>query len=189
MAVASVTDFDEDEIMKKVKIIIGFGAAILATSVSVNAFANGPVRYDYARVVEAEPITSTVRVSTPREECWQEQVVHEERRPGSATGAILGGIIGAAVGNELGHHKSNKRVGAVAGAILGSSVGHDVSRREHHRYTSLEDRCRTYNDYHEEQRVTGYNVLYRYNGEVYSTRTSRHPGDSLKIKVSITPIL
>lgn len=180
--------------MKHSKKVLGISAIALAMCASVQVFARGPVKYDYASVVEVEPITHTVRVSTPRKECWQEQVVHEKSRHRSASGAILGGIIGAALGNELGHKKSNKRVGAVAGAILGSSIGNNISRNGGHRrnhglYTSVEERCRTYNDYHEEERVSGYNVRYRYNGETYSTVTSRDPGDSIKLKVSITPIL
>lgn len=171
---------------------------VLVTFVSVQAFARDPIRYDYAKVLEAKPITQTVRVSSPQEECWQEEVVHEDSKPRSATGAILGGIVGAAVGNELGHKKSNKRVGAVAGAILGSSIGHNASRNNernsshrgnHHQQVSVEERCRTFNNYHEEERVTGYNVLYRYNGDTYSTVTTKHPGDSLKLRVAITPVL
>jgi len=181
-----------ERVMKRSNQLLIVSASILTMLVSVQVSAKGPVTYDYAKVLEAEPITHIVRVSTPREECWQEQVVHEESRPRSATGAIFGGIIGAAVGNKLGHGKSNKRVGAVAGALLGSSIGNNASRanhRPHHQYTSTEERCRIYNDYHDEERITGYNVQYLYNGNTYSTVTTRHPGNSLKLKVAITPIL
>ena len=154
----------------------------------------GPVTYVYGEVVESRPIMTTVRVNQPRQECWQERVVHRQparRHSGSSTGTILGGLIGAAVGNELGHSQKNKKVGAVAGGLLGASIGRDISRPHYstgsnHRI-SYEQRCNTVDEYYNEERVSGYHVVYRYNGNTYTTRSSVAPGDNIRLKVSVTP--
>ena len=168
---------------------------IFISALQVNA---AEVSYDYARVVDVDPITKTVRVSQPREECWQEEVIHREparHHQASSTGTILGGIVGAAIGNRLGHGKTNKKVGAVAGAVLGASIGHDMSRRAHasstpaRSYKTTEERCEIVRDYYEQEKITGYHVTYRYHGEVYETRTKVHPGKRIKLRVNISPVL
>jgi len=163
-------------------LLLGFGMPLSA---------NSHTTFIYATVLEAEPIIRIINRSTPRESCWDQQVVIREKRASSSTGAVLGGIIGAAIGNELGHHKSNKQVGAVAGAVLGSTIGHDVSRAHAGAAQDrvvTEQRCKTVYETYEEEQITGYDVIYRYNGSNYETKTKHHPGDTLKLKVSITPV-
>ena len=153
----------------------------------------GDVSYEYATVVAADPIVKTVRVTTPRKECWEEEVVlRRERYHDDGVGTVVGGIIGGAIGNAVGHKKRNKQVGAVVGAVLGATVGHAVSNQNRH--SSVERRgteevCEVYHDYHEEERIVGYDVRYRYNEMTYATRTSRDPGDTLKIRVSVSPVI
>ena len=173
------------------------GALLLATSAQAGPGKRN-VNYDYAKVVGVDPITETVRVSTPRRECWTEKVEHYKERKGykSATPVILGSIIGGAIGNELGHHKDAKRGGLLVGAILGGSIGRDIQRsygRNHSRnhggtYYTNEEVCKTYNDYHDEERVVGYNVAYKYRGHVYHTETPQHPGKRIKVKVKVIPV-
>ena len=81
-----------------------------------------------------------------------------------------------------------------AGAILGGSVARDAQRhhRQHHHaaresYTTYEKRCETTHTYHDETQPDGYLVDYEYNGRVYTTRTHRHPGDRIRVTVSVTP--
>lgn len=150
---------------------------------------HGPgTHYEYGQVLRAKPIYETHRTSVPRQSCWQEQVTHRSRS-NSSTGTIVGGIIGAAVGHELGHKKRNKQIGAVAGAVLGSSIGYDLTRGQRHQPVhSTRERCETVYEEHSERVIVGYRVKYRYNGQVYRTRTDRHPGDRVKLKVSVTPV-
>lgn len=169
--------------------------ALLTAGILISgaALAKHDRQYDYAKVIEAEPITQQVRVATPRQECWDEEVAHyDERGYRSATPTLLGSVIGGAIGNELGHHKDAKRAGIVVGAILGGSIGRDIGQRVNDRrggtYYTTEQVCRNYQDYHDEQRIVGYHVLYRYRGEVYSTETEHHPGDRIKVRVSVTPV-
>ncbi|MBI2381102.1 MAG: glycine zipper 2TM domain-containing protein [Gammaproteobacteria bacterium] len=146
--------------------------------------------YDYATVLRSIPVHDRVRVSTPRERCWAEEVPVEVERGGSdsMTGTIVGGIIGAAVGNAVGHHSTNKKVGAVAGGLLGASIGHDVSNRGNTevRYEH-EQRCETVDEVEYEERIVGYDVTYRYGGETRTTRLERDPGNSLRVRVDVTP--
>jgi uncharacterized protein YcfJ len=153
---------------------------------------HGPsAHYEYGRVIKAKPIYETRVTSTPRQSCWQEQVTtHRQSGSNSSTGTIVGGIIGAAVGHELGHKKRNKQIGAVAGAVLGSSIGYDLTRGKRHSRPvhSTRERCETVYDEHSDRVVVGYRVKYRYNGQIYRTRMDRHPGDRIKLKVSVTPV-
>lgn len=146
--------------------------------------------YEYGRVLNAKPIYETRTTSVPRQSCWQEQVTHHSSQNSSATGTIVGGIIGAAVGHELGHKKRNKQIGAVAGAVLGSSIGYDLTKgnQRHQPVHSTRERCETVYEEHSEQVVVGYHVKYRYNGQIYRTRTDRHPGDRIKLQVSVAPV-
>jgi len=174
----------------KMKMITAlFVAATLTTPLTL---AGHKANNDYARVVSVEPIIKNIRVSTPRQECWQEQVSHYERpKSRSATPTIVGAIVGGLIGNELGHHNTAKKAGLAAGAILGGSIGRDIGRKNagpgQHYYTT-EQRCETYQDYHDEERITGYHVGYKYHGNIYHTRTQNHPGKRIKVRVTVTPI-
>ncbi len=145
---------------------------------------------DYAEVVAVEPHLRTVRVSNPRQECWNE-TVNVRRAPAgrSFTPEIVGGILGAAVGNQFGGG-SGRDIATVAGAVLGGSLGHDYkNRRQSAGYQQVvEERCRTVHDDYTEQRVDGYDVTYRYQGRTYSTRMGHDPGDSLRVRVAVSPI-
>ncbi len=170
----------------KIRILLGVTGVLLAVSVQ----ADPASRYEFGTVLESHPIMAVSRLQEPRQQCWDEPVVFQERRRQSATGTILGGIIGAAIGNKVGHGRSNKRVGAVAGAVLGATIGNDISRkgRHGHSYQAVEQRCRTVYEVVEEERVIGYNVKYRYAGHTYTTETEKDPGSSLRLKVSIEPM-
>lgn len=144
---------------------------------------------DYARVLEAEPIIEVVRVEEPREVCWTEHVTHRRSRGyNSATPEILGGIIGGVVGNQFGRG-SGKDVATVAGAILGGSIAHDMERRRrtygYATYSEPVQRCRVEHDYYEQERIVGYDVRYRYNGEVYRTRMDHDPGRRVRVRVNV----
>lgn len=40
---------------------------------------------------------------------------------------------------------------------------------------------------HEERRIAGYDVEYRYKGQVYMSRMEYDPGDKLRIRISVAP--
>ena len=172
-----------------------FAGSVLAGHENAGHVSQNHVSYDYATVIDAQPIIRTIRVSTPREECWQEQVVYEaERAHGNhAVGTVVGGVLGGALGNAVGHKKSNKRVGAVVGAVLGATLGNAIasnnSQASPGRRYGTQERCQVYQDAHEEERVIGYQVRYRYHDQTYSTRMDTRPGDTIKIRMAISPVI
>jgi uncharacterized protein YcfJ len=160
--------------------------------------------YDYARVVDVEPIVHRVRVSVPNRECWTEtryeDVSYSERvqgapRPRGAAGSmILGGIIGAAIGNQIGSG-DGRRAATVAGAVIGSAIGHDAADRRNGRYERVvtesrpyeAERCEVRYDERFEERIEGYHVTYVYNGITQTTRLPYDPGDRIRVRVDVHP--
>ena len=157
--------------------------------------------YDYARVINVTPIVESYQVNNPVKECWDEQVRYEPRhnnsdrydQPKSHTADILGAIIGGAIGNRFGHGDGRK-IATVAGAVLGRSVGRDISRnnKRHyndagHRYETVQQ-CELRDSYSTKEHVVGYDVSYKYNGNVYQTQLDNHPGNEIKVKVTVNPV-
>jgi uncharacterized protein YcfJ len=161
-------------------------AGALFAGVTATAVADGEVYYDHAKVIDARPVYTTVRVSTPREECHDVRVSSGRGKRNTYTSVILGGIVGAAIGNELVHGKHNEW-GAAAGALLGGSLGNDF----YHRYQSprsghaTERRCRTVESYDRRRELSGYDVTYRYHGREYSTVMDHDPGKRVRVAVSV----
>lgn len=147
---------------------------------------------DEAQVIDSVPIYTEVRVETPRRECWQETTTHYDRPYGgkSITPEILGGIVGGVVGNQFGSGRG-KDIATVAGAVLGGSVAHDIKRRHYAKqygYPVTTERCRVVKDYHTEERLSGYRVTYEYDGRRYTTTTADDPGDTIRVRVAVSPI-
>jgi uncharacterized protein YcfJ len=92
--------------------------------------AGAATTYEEADVVDSRPIYRIVEVSSPQEECWEEEVVRQDvrRRGDSYTPGLLGMVIGGALGNAVGHHSTNRKVGTVVGAVLGGSIARDIQR-------------------------------------------------------------
>ena len=160
--------------------------------VSSNSWAE--TSYETAQVLESRPIYQVVEVSTPEEQCREEEIAVDRysRQANSGTPVLISTLIGGAIGNAVGHNKSNKRVGAVLGAMLGHSVGRDIIRQGNQsssREYQTVQRCDTVYREHEEERLVGYQVTYVYNGQEYSVRTNSDPGDEIRIKVSVQPVL
>jgi uncharacterized protein YcfJ len=149
--------------------------------------ANRQTRHKYAKVIDVQPIYQNVSYYEPQQECRYEQ--RATRSNNNTTAVIVGSLLGGAIGNELGHKKSNKRVGAVAEAILGGSIANDVTRGNRSYYGQQEQVCTTTQQVRYEEKITGYNVAYRYLGETYYTRMDRRPNDKIKIEVSVRPVL
>jgi uncharacterized protein YcfJ len=158
---------------------------------------NGGDAYDYARVVDVQPLVSRVRVSTPQRECWDETRV-DNRGYGnsplprsSAGGAVLGGIVGAVIGHQIGHGQGRDAATAV-GAVVGAAVGSQQAQRRAayasappQQYTV--QRCET--RYHDEwqERTDGYRVTYVYNGRRQVTQLPYRPGDRIRVRVDVSP--
>ncbi len=162
-------------------------AALLVASGIAHA---GGVQYHYAPVVSVEPRYQIHRTPVDREICWEEQG-YERVREGSssATPTIVGALIGGVVGSQFGSG-SGRRAATAAGAAVGGSIGHDVGRSNRgstHYYPVSRERCSVQRDWHEEQAVSGYRVGYRHGGQVYYTHMRHHPGDQIRVRVTVAP--
>jgi len=167
---------------------------IVALSLLLPSAALAETNYEYAAVVEARPVYQVVEVQVPQEQCWEEDVAvdRQRRSSNSNTGVLLSTIIGGAIGNAVGHNKSNRRVGTVVGAVLGHSVGRDIIRSNSQpavREYQKVQRCETVYDEVQEERLVGYDVTYLYQGEERSIRTSEDPGEQIRLRVDVQPVL
>ena len=131
---------------------------------------------DYATVVSSTPIVQAVPV--PRQDCVdvQRQVAPQP----SGAGALIGAIVGGVVGNQFGHGMGRAAATGL-GAIGGSALGNHVEMSNQPGGVVSSRQCRTVQAH--EKRVVGYDVVYEFNGQRYSTRLDRDPGPHLAIDV------
>lgn len=158
-------------------------------------YSNG-ANYDVAQVTRVDPIIDPPR-QIQREECWNEPAYgsndgyYRDNRS-NAPGTVLGAVIGGALGNLAGKGDGRKAA-TIAGAVIGGSVGNSASRNQHARdgYSGggSVQRCRTVTEYeNSEDRVSGYNVTYRYAGKTYHAVTGYHPGKTIRVRVDVQPV-
>jgi len=160
-------------------------------------------QYDYAKVVDVQPVIEVVQIPQDREVCRQQPVqrrVAEYRSPGPAIfGAILGGVIGNQLSRGHGHghgyghgrrgHGGNRAVATVAGAAIGGAVatGIQYSKYPPRYYTENVRVCSTETSWRSEERVIAWDVSYKYRGQVYHSRMDEPPGDRIRVRVSVDP--
>src|SRR5690349_4174566 len=128
------------------KVLVGFVAAAISLG-SAGAFAqdryddgrynsgyDDGAGYDYAKVVDVQPLVTRVRVTTPQRECWDE-TRYDDRGYGngpmprsSAGGAVLGAVIGGVLGHQIGSGRGRDAATA-AGAVIGAAVGSKQAQR------------------------------------------------------------
>jgi uncharacterized protein YcfJ len=161
------------------------GIAIAAALLGISAAANATT-YDYAKVISVKPVVRYVTVRTPVRECWQdtEYYTRSEPRPGSTGRTIAGAVIGGVIGHQFGGGRG-KDAATLAGSMIGAAVGHGPVREVE--YSRPVERCETHYQSREEERIEGYDVVYRYHGQNYATRMPYDPGKKIKVRVDIRP--
>ena len=183
--------------MKKVKTIV---LSSLLFGLSVNSVL-AETFYDYARVVKVQPVYHYVTVSQPVQQCYPVEhrvkvpsrhannYHHNDRKGATIVGAVLGGAIGNVLGKATG---SNRNVTTLAGAVIGGSIAHDSQHIRHDRHyktqVRIEQHCEVvYQKSKKVREVKGYDVKYRYEGQAYKTFMRKHPGDTVKVRVRVSP--
>lgn len=159
------------------KTIIRSGTfAAASAAVAVFGLAANAGAAEYARVVSATPVSSAVTV--PRQDCAEVQQVVQQQPSGA--GALIGAIAGGVLGNQFGHG-FGRAAATGLGVVAGSSIGNRVEANNNPPVTVVGRDCRTVSQY--QNRVIGYDVVYEYNGQRYSTRTGSDPGPRIAIDV------
>jgi uncharacterized protein YcfJ len=145
--------------------------------------ADDNAHYGWADVLRADPIQGVTRTEVPRQECYDQPVVRHEGG-NSAVGTVLGAVIGGVLGSTVGKG-DGRRAATVVGAVAGGAVGNQTSRGRD--YEDNQTQCREVNSVSEQRRIIGYNVEYRYRGEVYMSRLNYDPGERLHVRIRVDP--
>jgi uncharacterized protein YcfJ len=155
--------------MLKTSLAAAASAALLGAAASASAA-------DYANVISATPVSGSV--AAPRQDCVQaEQIVQQ---PPSGAGAVIGAIAGGVIGNQFGHG-FGRAAATGLGVVAGSTIGNNVEANANPPQAVPVRRCRTVSGY--ENRIVGYDVIYEYNGQRYTTRLPSDPGPRLAIDI------
>lgn len=185
------------KIMKKAFLVISIVAVVITFIPVAQAGHKGhkskrATFYDRAPVIDVEPIKRTVRVSVPERECWEEEVHYSRPAIDAADAArnvFIGGVIGGVIGHQFGRGRG-KDAATLAGTLIGASVAHGHTKRKargHEYSVAYEEHCRVVNQYHTEERIDGYWVTYRYQGELFTIRMPYDPGDWIQVRVQVSP--
>lgn len=162
--------------------LLPLAPALAQSGEPVDPFAAEHVNFAYAQVLRVQAVYADIEVPRAVEYCDDYDRV-ERTGPRSAGGTVLGALIGGAIGNQIGSG-SGRRAATVAGAVAGGAIGHAAGSETRVR---SENRCHLVEEFVVETQVTGYDVEYRYRGEVYVSRLDYDPGDRLRIRVSVAP--
>ena len=145
------------------------------------------VRIAWADVLRVDPVYDQIQTTRPREECQDAEIVeHRDPRGNNAAGTVIGAIVGGALGNTVGKGDGRKAA-TVAGALVGGAIGNSTARRDDGYYASTETRCRVVDERVSERRIVGYDVQYRYRGDVYMSHLDYDPGERMRVRVSVAP--
>jgi uncharacterized protein YcfJ len=121
------------------------------------------------------------QVSVPRQVCMQEQVAVQQNKSGA--GAAMGAIAGGVLGNQIGGG-SGKAAATALGIFGGAILGNNIEGAPPAQMQNVQN-CTTQNIF--ENRVTGYNVAYEFNGKQYNVQLPRDPGPTIKLNVTPAP--
>ena len=147
--------------------------AVLAAATGVPLTAGAA---ELATVISSSPVTASVPVA--RQVCNDGQQLVQQRPSGA--GAVIGAIAGGVIGHNLGDG-FGRAAATGLGVVAGSVIGDQVEANANPPTEVPVRRCRTVTGY--ETRVVGYDVMYEYAGQRYSTRMGRDPGTQLAVSV------
>jgi len=185
---------------RNVAFLIAGLALMTASAAQAGRVGHAPAAgYDFAEVLRVDPIITTYERPVQRDQCWREPVRYREpvrhyHASRDRTPALMGAIVGGVIGSQFGSG-SGRDAATAAGAILGYQSVRDDQRRYGggyytggREYVRYEQRCHVNTEYFREERVSGYDVTYRYNGQIHRTVTDHHPGDRIEVRVEVRPV-
>lgn len=149
---------------------------------SVFSTVHGAEINDVADVVSSTPIFRQVREM--RQECYDEQIQESTPESKSYVGPIIGGITGGLLGNQVGHGNGQMAAtagGAIIGTIVGSNVANSSDTQPKTQIRTIQ-RCRPITSIREV--ISGYDVIYSYNGKEGHTFMQNQPRQTIRVGVS-----
>ena len=133
---------------------------------------------EQGRVISSQAVIQQVAV--PRQVCNNQQVAVQGQKSGA--GGMMGAIAGGAIGNNVGSG-SGRALATVIGVIGGAAMGDRVEGAPPVQMQTVQN-CSTQTFY--ENRTSGYNVVYEYNGKQYNVQMPNDPGQFVQLQV--TPV-
>ncbi len=158
--------------LSKVMTTAGSVAALVAASIGTAQ------AQEQGRVLSSQAVIHQVAV--PRQVCNNQQVAVQGQKSGA--GGMMGAIAGGAIGNNVGAG-SGRGVATVIGVIGGAMMGDRVEGAPPVQMQTVQS-CSTQTFY--ENRTSGYNVVYEYNGKQYNVQMPNDPGQFVQLQV--TPV-
>ncbi len=146
----------------------------------------GSTHFAWADVLRVDPVYESVSVARPQRQCRDVRVTGQTRGNGAA-GAVIGAIVGGVLGNTVGKG-DGRQAATVVGAVAGGAIGHGVATGNDATHSEVQTRCHTVPQVSRERRISGYDVEYRYQGDIYMSRMAYDPGERLRVRVSVTPV-
>ncbi|RDS84826.1 glycine zipper 2TM domain-containing protein [Dyella monticola] len=140
--------------------------------------------YAWADVLRVDPVYGVARTAAPSQQCYDQQVV-QQTPSNKGIGTVLGAVVGGVLGSTIGHGRGNTAA-TVGGAVVGGAVGNSVASGGQ-TYTTNQTVCQPVTQVSEQRQIIGYDVEYRYHGDVYMSRLSYDPGERLRVRVSVSP--
>ena len=131
---------------------------------------------EFATVVSSTPVN--VPMTVAQRVCSNERQVVPAQQTGA--GSVIGMIAGGVIGNQFGGGSGRALatgVGAVAGAVVGNQIEANTAVAAGTEVPV--QRCQVVNT--SQQRTIGYDVMYEYHGQRYSTRVDQNPGSRLEV--------
>jgi len=152
----------------------------MITAAALLACCSAAMATEYGTVISSTPVTQ--QFAAPQQQCWDEQQVVQQRSSGA--GALVGALIGGAVGNQFGGGMGRAAATGL-GVVAGAALGDRAEANNNPPVAQTVRRCQQVSQY--ENRVVGYDVVYEYNGQRYSTRMAQDPGSRIALDVSVAP--
>ena len=90
-------------------------------------------------------------------------------------------MAGGAIGNQFGHGEG-RAVATILGVVGGALLGNRIESNNNAPQVQNVQNCTTQTSY--EDRTVGYNVVYEYGGQQYTTQMANDPGPTIRLQVT-----
>ena len=172
--------------MSKMMIVgsmLGAAAITALGAVATNYTSSKNNQPQWVEIVSSKALTETS--TEPQQQCTTKKIAKtapvqdQHEIAGTVIGAVVGGVLGNQIGGGSGKAAATA-LGIFGGAILGNNIEGAPTPQ-----TQTVQNCTYQNVF--ENRVTGYNVTYEFNGKQYNVQLPRDPGPTIKLNVTPAP--